>query len=67
MGVSPAPIPTALRVASAGEMGHYHLVQLCKCIFHHFKGNFSCGFSQFKEGHEIKSSFSQFRNINTES
>ena len=45
----PAPsLPAALRAASLGEIGIYHLAQLCRQVSQCFKGTFSCDFSQLK-------------------
>lgn len=41
--------PGAFRAASLGEIGAFHLGQLCKQVPQCFKGTFSCDFSQFKK------------------
>lgn len=44
-----SPLAAALRAASLGEMGIYHVVQLCKPVSQCFKSTFSCDFSQLKK------------------
>lgn len=41
--------PGAFRAASLGEIGAFHLGQLCKQVPQCFKGTFSCDFSQLKK------------------
>lgn len=65
-------LPVAFRAASTGEIGAFHLGQLCKQVPQCFKGTFSCDFSQLKKknGYEgqakVDRDLSKFAYINIE-